>query len=203
MALVLCLLPSSLGFATPSLTVLPQQKFPPRAVPTMGSLADFIAGEWEMDLSSSDGLGPLLRELGLNRILAAVVTRLQVKQSITMESDALTVVVKTSLSEETMRLPFDGRCSVVPGLTGGRSACITRWLDAEKTQLETRQTLSTAPSDAEALSLPAAKTLDAEAFVTVRSLRDDGKLLVESCTVVRDGVELSTLRADRILKRLG
>ena len=156
-------------------------------------------GEWEMDLPSSDALGPVLRELGLNRVLAAVVARLAVKQSITMDADALTVVVKTSLSEETLVLPFDGACVTVPGITGGRAACVSSWLDDAKTQLETRQSLVIVESDSAASA--AAASLDEEAFVTVRSLRDGGDSLVEACSLVRGGVMLPQPRAERVLRR--
>lgn len=156
-------------------------------------------GEWEMDLSSSDALGPMLRELGLNRVLAAVVARLAVKQSITMDAAALTVVVKTSVSEETLVLPFDGSSSTVPGITGGRAACVSRWLDDAQTQLETRQSLTVVESDSAAPA--AAASLNDEAFVTVRSLRDGGASLVESCSLVRGGVVLPQPRAERVLRR--
>ena len=72
-------------------------------------VADF-SGEWEMDLDSSDSLGPLLRALGLNRLLAAVITRLAAKQSISQSSDMLTVEVTTRLSS-TLKMPSARQCS--------------------------------------------------------------------------------------------
>ena len=158
------------------------------------SLLPKICGEWEMDLTTSEPLGPLLRELGLNRVLAAVVARVSVKQTISVSDKALNVVVKTALSEDTLMLPFDGSCVSVPGITGGQSAAVSRWLDEDRTQYETRQSLNADDDDA--------AKLETDAFVTVRSLREGGAVLVESCSLLRDGVELAQPRCERVLRRL-
>lgn len=166
------------------------------------SLADSIAGEWEMDLAASDALGPLLREIGLNRVLSSLVARLGVKQTISASKDELVINVKTAVSEECLRLPFDGRLVSAPGITGGRSASSSCWLDAGQTRLETRQSIITAQTDDEAIALGAGNSLNDEAFVTVRSLRDGSDVLVESCSIVRAGVTLPQPCADRILRRV-
>ena len=149
-------------------------------------VADF-SGEWEMDLDSSDSLGPLLRALGLNRLLAAVITRLAAKQSISQSSDMLTVEVTTRLSTSTLKMPFDGTPMLAPGITGGETATVSKWLDDDR--LETRQALD-------------ADSSDADCFVTVRSLRDGGGTLVEAVSVVRGGQLVEGTSAERLLRRL-
>lgn len=150
-----------------------------------------------MDLGASDALGPLLRVVGLNKVLAAVVARLSVRQSITCDDRALSVVVSTRLSEDTLKLAFDGSVTIVPGITGGRAAATSRWLDDDR--LETRQSLKTAENDVAAAEC--ATKLNEEAFVTVRSLRDGGRTLVETCSVVQGGVALKQPRVERVLRR--
>ena len=89
-----------------------------RSTPVLASVADF-SGEWCMDLKASDSLGPLLRELGMSRMLAAVVTRLAVTQRIVQTGSTVTIEVKTPLSTETLELNLDGSEALLPGVTGG------------------------------------------------------------------------------------
>merc|ERR1711920_862545 len=56
----------------------------------MCARTDF-SGQWEMDLSQSDPLGPVLRELGINRVVAALIARLSVTQVISQDRDSLLV----------------------------------------------------------------------------------------------------------------
>ena len=158
-----------------------------RAAIHASASTDF-SGEWRMDLSASDALGPLLRELGLNRILAALITRLSVEQSITQTDHAVNIAVKTSLSTDTLELRLDGTPTLISGLTGGKTPAVSRWLDASR--LETRQSLSDAPPDA-----------TADCFITVRSLGDGGTLLYEDCAVERGGAAVEGCRTRRILRR--
>ena len=158
------------------------------------SSADF-SGEWEMDLKSSDPLGPVLRELGLNRLLAAVVSRLGVRQSIVMGSDAgdagpdVVISVKTALGTDELDLRADGTATMLPGLTGSSCPAVSQWLDG---RLETRQSLGdTAPVDPEA-----------DLFVTIRSLEDGGSSLCESVSIVRRGQPVAGVNARRILRRV-
>jgi hypothetical protein len=155
----------------------------PRATARAQARPDF-SGQWEMDLSASDPLGPILRELGLNRVLAALVSRVGVRQSIEMSEDALTVEVTTAVSTSTLRLEYDGSPTLAPGITGGETLCISRWLN--DTRLETRQ------------SLDANNPPNGDAFVTVRSLRED--MLIEEVAVVRGGVAGAS--AQRCLRRV-
>ena len=164
--------------------IMPSQ---PHVRAAIHASTDF-SGEWRMDLSASDALGPLLRELGLNRILAALITRLSVEQSITQSEHAVNIAVKTSLSTDTLELRLDGTPTLISGLTGGKTPAVSRWLDASR--LETRQSLSDAP--------PAAT---ADCFITVRSLGDGGTLLYEDCAVERGGAAVEGCRTRRILRR--
>ena len=124
------------------------------------SAADF-AGSWQMDLGASDALGPVLREMQLNRVLAALVSRLSVSQTIRQDADKVCVTVKTRLSTDEIELRLDGALTKLPGLSGGLVDAASRWLDDAR--LETRQHLI-----ADASGRPDAP--DADAFVTVRSL---------------------------------
>ena len=161
----------------------------PRAVvPKCSDARADFSGEWEMDLGSSDSLGPVLRALGLNRVLAAVVARVGVSQSITQSANELTVVVTTKLSTSTLRMPYDGSSVLAPGVTGGETPCVSRWLD--DSQFETRQ------------SLDASSPSSGSAFVTVRSLRDGGNVLVEAVSVLDDfGQLVDGTSAERLLRR--
>merc|ERR1711879_977370 len=148
-----------------------------------------FTGEWEMDLSASDPLGPTLRELGVNRVLAAVVARLSVSQSITQDDDSLCVTVKTRVSESEIKLRFDGSLTSTPGISGGMVDTVSRWLDEGR--LETRQALDdAAPDDA-----------TGNAFVTVRSLVEGGTVLQEACSVVKEGKPIAGAFAKRLLRR--
>ena len=164
----------------------------PRRSAVIAAKADF-SGEWEMDLGASDALGPTLRTLGINRVLAALIARLSVKQSITQDDDALRIMVKTSISESEIALRFDGTTTRTPGIGGGMTATVSRWLDDE--QLETRQALSEddGPPD----------EATGDAFVTVRSLLEGGSMLQEDVTVVRQGRAVPGASAKRRLRRLG
>ena len=124
------------------------------------SAADF-AGSWQMDLGASDALGPVLREMQLNRVLAALVSRLSVSQTIRQDTDKVRVTVKTRLSTDEIELRLDGTLTKLPGLSGGLVDAASRWLDDAR--LETRQHLI-----ADASGRPDAP--GADAFVTVRSL---------------------------------
>jgi hypothetical protein len=148
-----------------------------RSTPVLASVADF-SGEWCMDLKASDSLGPLLRELGVSRMLAAVVTRLAVTQRIVQTGSTVTIEVKTPLSAETLELNLDGSEALLPGVTGGRTRASTRWLDRER--LETRQCVDQSGR----LDDP-----DARLFVTTRSLFDAGAGLLEDCAELRRGHE--------------
>eukprot|EP00316_Scyphosphaera_apsteinii_P013496 CAMPEP_0119329508 /NCGR_PEP_ID=MMETSP1333-20130426/76035_1 /TAXON_ID=418940 /ORGANISM="Scyphosphaera apsteinii, Strain RCC1455" /LENGTH=205 /DNA_ID=CAMNT_0007338651 /DNA_START=80 /DNA_END=697 /DNA_ORIENTATION=- len=155
--------------------------------------ADF-RGEWSMDLAASDSLGPLLRELGLNFILRAIVERLQVEQSVEQDESAVWITVRTALSNEKLELRFNSTITHLPGLTGGRTDAITTWLDDER--LETRQLLKPqARSDG-------APDFTSDVFITVRSVQDEGQSLWEDVSVVRGGASLPVAKARRILRRV-
>ena len=145
-----------------------------------------------MDLAASDYLGPTLSAVGLNRVLAALVTRLSVHQSISQDDASVQIAVRTRLSDEVLALALDGAVTRVPGIAGGRTEAVTRWLDDAR--LETRQSLaedaSLRPDDA-----------SADVFVTVRSLQDGGASLHEECSVLRRGVPVAGAEARRILRR--
>ena len=151
-----------------------------------------FGGEWEMDLDASDQLGPTLRALGVNRVLAAVITRLGVRQSISQTDEELRIQVKTRVSESEIQLRFDGATTRTPGISGGTTDTTSRWLDDER--LETRQAL-----DDPATLAPADES--ASVFVTVRSLLEDGRVLQEACSVVRQGELVPGASAARLLRR--
>ena len=182
----------TLGHATP--WVLPPSVTHWAAAPRTDSSAApaTFEGQWQMDLKASDRLGPLLRELGLNRVLAAVITRLPVRQSIAQDADAVSIRVQTRVSDEAFQLRLDGAVSPIPGVTGGRTAAVSRWLDGAR--LETRQLL-----DDRAAGRP--DDPDADVFVTVRSLQDGGDTLLEDCSVVRGGGVVPAAVAKRYLRR--
>ena len=152
-----------------------------------------FSGQYSMDLKASDPLGPVLRELGLNKVVAALIARVGVEQTISQNAQKLLVEVKTAISTSSLRLTFDGEVTMAPGITGGETACTSRWLDASR--LETRQSLSASdnlpPSD------PAA-----DVFITVRSLGEGGAVLVEDVAVVRGGQPVEGATAKRILRRV-
>lgn len=136
-----------------------------------------FSGEWEMDMKSSEPLGPVLRELGVPRLPAAVVARLAVRQSIHQNASHVSIHVNTVLSRSILNLLLDGSESLLPGLDGGPTAAVSRWLDDER--LETRQLIG----DGNLLD-PHSTT-----FVTTRSLpHRNGSTLLEACTVIRAGV---------------
>ena len=164
-----------------------------RSTPVLASVADF-SGEWCMDLKASDSLGPVLRELGTPRMLAAIVTRLAVTQRIVQTGSTVTIEVKTPLSAETLGLNLDGSEALLPGVTGGHTRASTRWLDQER--LETRQCVDQSGR----LDDP-----DARLFVTTRSLFDAGAGLLEDCAVVArsSGEDMKPrATAKRILRRV-
>ena len=141
-----------------------------------------------MDLEKSEPLGPVLRSLGLNRVLAALVSRLSVSQSITQDGAFVRVAVRTKLSTSQLNLRLDGAMTPLPGLAGEDCDASSRWSDDLET-LETRQRLTPTSS----------ADLADEAFVTVRSLRPGGDELLEEVTVVRDGATAASAR--RVLRR--
>jgi len=143
-----------------------------------------------MDLKASDSLSPVLRELGVPRVLAAIVTRLGVQQEISQDDRAVTVNVKTSVSTETLELLLDGTEGLLPGITGGRTLASSTWLDDE--HLETRQCVS----EDGRLDDPYAKL-----FITTRSLFDGGEALLEHCAVTLEGSKGVGATARRILRR--
>ena len=153
----------------------------------MSSAPTDFSGNWSMDLAASDALGPLLRDLGLNRILAALISRLSVEQSITQDDNAVTIAVKTSLSTDALELRFDGTPTLISSLSGGKTPAVSRWVDQS---LETRQSLTDAPPG----------TAGGDCFVTVRSLADGGASLYEDCTLQRAGRVVGG-RTRRILRR--
>lgn len=178
------------------------------------SAADF-SGSWQMDLGASDALGPVLREMQLNRVLAALVSRLSVSQTIRQDADKVCVTVKTRLSTDELELRLDGALTKLPGLSGGLVDAASRWLDDAR--LETRQHLI-----ADAPGRPDAP--DADAFVTVarsharqnlalsqnpdpdpnqvRSLHDGGDTLWEEVCVYRRGAAVPAASARRVLRRV-
>ena len=155
------------------------------------SAADF-AGKWQMDLGASDALGPVLREMQLNRVLAALVSRLAVTQTIRQDADKISVTVKTKLSTDEFELRLDGSLTQLPGLSGGLVDATSRWLDDAR--LETRQHLLAAAS-----GRPDAP--GADAFVTVRSLHDGGDTLWEEVSVYRQRDAVPGVAARRVLRR--
>lgn len=140
-----------------------------------------------MDLVKSEPLGPVLRSLGLNRVLAAVISRLSVSQSITQDDSFVRIAVSTAVSTSQLNLRLDGALSPLPGLAGEDCDAASSW-SADGQKLETRQKLT--PTSAANLS--------DEAFVTVRSLQPGGELW-EEVTVVRGGSETASAR--RVLRR--
>ena len=152
-----------------------------------------FSGSWEMDLSASDKLSPVLREMKLNRVLAALVSRLAVRQTIRQDADAVLVTVQTALSTDELELRWDGQLTQLPGLTGGRTAAASRWLDDGR--LETRQHL-----DTDAPGRPDAP--EADAFETIRSLHDGGQTLWEEVCVRRGGAPVPGAAARRVLRRV-
>ena len=152
--------------------------------PEPGAPANF-SGEWAMDLAASDSLAPLLKEMEMNFMLAAVIERLAVSQTITQDNAALNILVKTPLSSDEVCLPLDGSPSTITSLSGGKTRAVSRWTGADKQQLETRQTL--APG---------------EEFVTVRSLQQQGMQLWEEVWIERDGVLVGGTKARRTLCRV-
>ena len=141
-----------------------------------------------MDLDKSEPLGPVLRSLGLNRVLAALVSRVSVSQSITQDNAFVRVAVSTKLSTSQLNLRLDGAMTPLPGLTGEDCPAASSWSD-DGQKLETRQKLT--PTSAADLS--------DEAFVTVRSLQSNGGELWEEVTVVRGGSPTASAR--RVLRR--
>ena len=158
-----------------------------RAAAPPVATADF-SGEWQMDLDKSEPLGPVLRSLGLNRVLAALVSRVSVSQSITQDNAFVRVAVSTKLSTSQLNLRLDGAMTPLPGLTGDDCDATSGWSD-DGQKLETRQKLT--PTSAADLS--------DEAFVTVRSLQSNGGELWEEVTVVRGGSPTASAR--RVLRR--
>lgn len=152
--------------------------------------SDF-SGSWRMDLKASDSLGPMLRELGVPRILAAVLTRLAVSQEIRQDATQVEILVKTPLSTDTLLLHLNGTEGLLPGITGGRTVASSKWLNDGR--LETRQCVD------EGARLDDA---GAKLFVTTRSLQDGGKSLLEDCSVVQGGVVVEGAIAKRILRRV-
>ena len=164
---------------------------------TSGGETDF-SGKWEMDLKASEKLGPLLRELGVPGLLASVITRLKVRQSIVQDSAQVTIDVATAASKDTLELKFDGAEVRLKGITGGSTAAVSRWLDGGK-MLETRQCLT------EDAALPPSDPR-ADVFVTVRSLvalDEGGVALLEDCSVLRAGAPVPQAAARRLLRRVG
>ena len=170
-------------------------RVPPSATQSTGVImrVDF-SGSWEMDLKASDKLGPVLRELGVPRVLAAVITRLPVQEEISQADDCVQIQISSSVTNTVLQLRFDGSIGLLPGVAGGSTAATTCWLDEDESLLETRQCLS---PDAQR---PPNDPL-CDAFITTRSLLDDGALL-EDCLVIRDGRPVPGATARRILRRV-
>jgi hypothetical protein len=151
--------------------------------------ADF-SGSWQMDLKASDRLGPLLKDLGVPGVLAAVISRLAVKQEIEQDQECVAVTVSTAVSTDLLPLRLDGSEVMLKGISGGSTLAVTRWLDTAETRLETRQCVraSDQPNDP-----------GADVFVTVRSLQEGA--LVEESSVFRAGTAEPSATARRILRR--
>ena len=122
-------------------------------------------------------------------------SRLGVRQSIVMGDEGDTgpdvfISVKTALGTDQLDLRADGTVTMLPGITGSQCPAVSQWLDEGR--LETRQSLGDKPP------------LDPEAdlFVTVRSLEDQGSSLCESVSIVRCGQPVAGVNAKRILRRV-
>ena len=151
-----------------------------------------FSGKWEMDLSASDALGPVLKELGMNRIVAALIARVGVEQEISQHDSSVSVRVRTAVSQSEINLQFDGSVTQTPSMNGGDSATVSRWLDDNR--LETRQRLD------DCVRFPADEMVDC--FVTVRSLGAGGNTLQEEVIVMRQGEPVPGACARRILRRV-
>ena len=72
------------------------------------SASDFsgsdFSGEWRMDLEASDPLRPTLKAVGIPSLLARVVERLSVEQTVTQDDQAVRVTVKTPLATDQLEL---------------------------------------------------------------------------------------------------
>jgi len=159
------------------------------------SMAVDFSGQWSMDLKASDPLRPTLKALGVPSLLAAVIERLRVEQTVVQDDSMVRVTVKTPLATDVVELRPDSTPTKVRGVTGGEVDAVTRWLDGGR--LETRQSLDAAadcsPDDPRA-----------SCFVTVRSLHGDGgdaRELWEEVEVVREGQPVPGTTARRILRK--
>ncbi|GMH70953.1 hypothetical protein TrRE_jg6475 [Triparma retinervis] len=152
-----------------------------------------FSGYWSMDLGSSDRLKPLLRELGVPRLLCSLLERLAVSQEIGLGEDSsfFNFKVITKFKTDQFSLPAQD-CDeedkrLLPSPTGGKAEARTIWVSCgEKGYgLETTQKLKEGLSEV--------------VFVTTRTLEDEGDVLVELCKVLRNGEETSRCR--RVLRR--
>ena len=101
----------------------------------VGTVSSFVAprppfidfsGKWKMDLDSSDKLTPLLKELGVPRILAPIMERLGVRQEI--DGKDLHFRVITRLKTDDFRLSVD-TSTECPSPTGGLTKATSRWVE--------------------------------------------------------------------------
>lgn len=151
-----------------------------------------FAGQWKMDLQSSDSLRKVLSALGMNFILIQIVDRLGVEQKIAQSDDALKVQVQTALGTDMFELPFDGAVTSVPGATGGTNKQTSAWVEAP---MGGPMRLRTVQAVKGALENPGESVL----FETVRSLGDQDSTLFEDVTVLNRGVRIASAR--RVLRR--
>jgi hypothetical protein len=125
-------------------------------------------------------------------IVAAVIKRLGVRQSITQTEGEVAIKVSTMVGGNDLLLKLDGTEGLLPDLKGGKTLASSTWLDGDL-RLETRQCVD----DKGRLDDP-----DAMFFVTTRSLFDGGSSLLEHCALVRSGVPVEKAMARRILRRV-
>jgi len=155
---------------------------------THSNLPDFT-GKWSMDLSKSDPLRPLFREVGLNFLLISVIEWLPVTQVIVQSEEALEIKISTPVKDNNLTLRLDGAEIRNFGVSGDLTSSTSRWVNiGGRTYLQTRHQTDDSP--------------DSAIFITQRSLQSNGSELWEESSLERDGVIVQGAQARRILRRV-
>lgn len=89
--------------------------------------SDTLDGTYVLDLDASDDLGDVMKELGLNPVMRAVVGRMKTRLTIDGEPDKVTLTVKTPIRTQTQELACDGSAIAVEGGEFGSGTMAVTW----------------------------------------------------------------------------
>ncbi len=146
--------------------------------------SDALDGTYVLDLDASDDLGEVMKELGLNPVMRAVVGRMKTRLTIDGEPTQVTLAVKTPIRSQTQELACDGSTIAVEGGEFGSGTMSLSW----------------SADGAALIAVSDTEMGDGRQIHTVTTRRlEDADTLLQQFELSIDGGETRTLR--RIFRR--